>query len=270
MSRLALRTIAPDEEVEEHEEGELEGEQDLLDRGRADGHGSSRRNSSLVAPIVTVSPGSSLARFVRGAVDLDAVRRAEVDDPVRRPVLAQLRVLARRVRVGEPDVALAGAADRDAPLDHLVRLAVDDEGDDLPLRRGSRLRRGLRLGHSRLVDHRRAGLDLGRVGDQGRALRLRHPRRDPELAHGQVRVGLDQHPRLGEQRIALPARVLDQVLLQLAEERGLVPGELLAVARSRGRARTRSGRRRARPRSCGARPSPSRACVRARRAGRSP
>ena len=123
------------------------------------------------------------------------------------------------------------ASDRDALLRHVVRLPVHDEGDDLTLGGGRGRGLGLRRRRARLVDHRRAGLDLRCVGDEVRALRLRHARRDPELADREVRVGLHEHARLGEQGVALAARVLDQVLLQLAEQRGLVPRELLAVAR---------------------------------------
>ena len=60
-------------------------------------------------------------------------------------------------------------------------------------------------------------------------LRLRHPCRNPELAHRQVLVALEQHARRREQGVALAPGVLDEVLLELADERPLVRGELLPV-----------------------------------------
>src|SRR5260221_4482 len=67
------------------------------------------------------------------AVHLDSVRRFEVDDPVRRAFLAQLRVPARDVRVLDLDVALARAAEHDAPLVDPAGLAVPREDGDLAL-----------------------------------------------------------------------------------------------------------------------------------------
>src|SRR5947209_1079197 len=58
------------------------------------------------------------------SVHLEAVRRVEVDDPVRRPLLPHLRMLPRHVRIGDLDVAVARASDHDPPLCHLVLLPV--------------------------------------------------------------------------------------------------------------------------------------------------
>src|SRR5206468_5945109 len=66
-------------------------------------------------------------------VDLDSVRRAEVDDPEAGALLLELRVPARHVRVEDLDVALLGAADDDLLLRHLVARPVDDERDLLRL-----------------------------------------------------------------------------------------------------------------------------------------
>jgi len=58
---------APDEQVEEDEEGDFEKEQRLLDRDRAwqGGHSVSRRKTSSVEPSVMRSPCRSFARFWR-------------------------------------------------------------------------------------------------------------------------------------------------------------------------------------------------------------
>src|SRR5204863_392396 len=90
-----------------------------------------------------------------------------------------------------------------------------------------------RLGHSlRLVDHRGAGLDVGRRLALGRraALRMHHARRDAELADVQVVVRLHQDAHRRQERIALAPRMLGEVLLQLAAQVLLVALELLAVA----------------------------------------
>ncbi len=54
-------------------------------------------------------------------------------------------------------------------------------------------------------------------------------RRDAELADREVVVRLQQDTRRREQGVALASGVLDEVLLQLADERALVGGELRAV-----------------------------------------
>src|SRR5262249_36938020 len=55
----------PDEEVEEHEEADLEDEQDGLNLDRGQHHSPSWRNEISVEPIVTLSPWPSCARCVR-------------------------------------------------------------------------------------------------------------------------------------------------------------------------------------------------------------
>src|SRR5712691_1304749 len=69
--------------------------------------------------------GAELCALHALAVHLHAVRRAEVDDPVRRALLSHLRVTARHVRVRQLDVAVARATEHDAPLLHLVPRTVE-------------------------------------------------------------------------------------------------------------------------------------------------
>ena len=120
-SSLAARGAhdAPDEEVEQDEERDLEDQQQLVDRRSspraitrsplpAEDH--LRRAERDAVAVLELRP------LQRAAVHLDPVRRVEVDDPVRRALLAQLGVAAGDVRVGELDVALARAADEHAPL----------------------------------------------------------------------------------------------------------------------------------------------------------
>ena len=182
-------------------------------------------------------------------------------------------MLARDVRVGQPDVALPRAADDEpAALERVLGRADAKLG-------GRRIRDGLR--HSRRgdrdglwlrlgpVDHRRARLGLRlRLARLCLArLALDHPRGDPELADREVRVGLHRHRRRGQQLVLLAPRVLAQVVLQLS---AAAPPRSPRTARGRsvrGRSCTRSGRRRARRRRCGGRPSPWPACARARQAG---
>src|SRR5256714_15636181 len=58
------------------------------------------------------------------AVHVEAVRRAEVDEPEPVALAPELRVAPRRVRVGDLDVALLRAADDDAARVDLVRASV--------------------------------------------------------------------------------------------------------------------------------------------------
>ena len=67
-------------------------------------------------PSVIRSPSSSFACRSRRPFTSDPVRRAEVDDPVRRLLLAQLRMAPRDVRVGELDVAVLRAPEHDDAL----------------------------------------------------------------------------------------------------------------------------------------------------------
>src|SRR5262249_50724317 len=71
--------------------------------------------------------GAQLRALEAAAVDLRAVRRVEVDDPVRRAFLADLGVAPRDVRVRDLDVAVLRAPDHDATLLDLVLLAVPGE-----------------------------------------------------------------------------------------------------------------------------------------------
>src|SRR5437879_1827155 len=102
-------------------------------------------------------PGTQLGALQGPAVDLGAVRRIEIDDPVRGALLPNLGVPARHVRVLDLDVSVLRAANDDAPLLDFMLFAVPGERRDLPLEpellRRDRLRDGL-LG---LVDHCRAG-----------------------------------------------------------------------------------------------------------------
>src|SRR5262249_16163988 len=132
--------------------------------------------------------GRELRALHAAAVHLDPVRRVEVDDPVRRALLPELRVAARDVRVLDLDVGLARAPEDDAARVDAGGLALPREDGDLALDAEILERRGLgRLRDPRLVDHRRAGLDLLlRAVGAAPALGLHHPRRDAELADGEV------------------------------------------------------------------------------------
>src|SRR5215208_2725 len=67
------------------------------------------------------------------AVDLHAVRRPEVDDPIGGALLSELRVAAGGVRVVELDVAVTRAADDDSALSHLVLRTVEGQRHQLLL-----------------------------------------------------------------------------------------------------------------------------------------
>src|SRR4051794_26353196 len=67
------------------------------------------------------------------AVHLDAVRRADVDDPPRRALLHDLRVAARHVRILDLDVGIARAAEHGAALVEDAALAGPRQDADLPL-----------------------------------------------------------------------------------------------------------------------------------------
>src|SRR5215218_11193838 len=162
------------------------------------------------------------------AVDLDAVRRAEVaHDPraARRPYLG---VLARDVRVVEHDVGVARAPERGAARAEQLGAPAD------PQPGGAAARVGLaqRLGDPvrRRVDHRVAL--LARAGcDPLVLVRPHEPRLDPELAEPQALVGLERDLGRRQQRHALAPGVFEQVAGQLTPQLVLVAGELLAVVR---------------------------------------
>src|SRR5437588_1597115 len=75
--------------------------------------------------------GVELRPFDALAVDLHAVGRAEVDHPVRRALLPNLRMAPRDVGVGELDVAVTRAPDDDALLLHLVARPVERQRHEL-------------------------------------------------------------------------------------------------------------------------------------------
>ena len=139
----------------------------------------------------------------------------------------------RNVRVVDEDVALLRPAERRAIAVDAVALAAPREHGNIARRRGHRDRGGLvrRRDIVGLVDDRRRGrqrLDRRR-GSLLVALRLDDARRDPELAAAEVVVRFQLHERRAEERIVLALRVLDDVLLELGEQRKLVGLELLAV-----------------------------------------
>src|SRR5438034_9790197 len=164
-------------------------------------------------------------------VHLRPVRRAEVDEPVRRALLHDLCVAARNVRILDPDVGVARPAEHRALLVEDAPLATPAQHRDLPLHPELEGRGGLGRLRPWLVDHRRAGRrDLGRGLLVAAPSVLRHPGGDAELADAEVVVGLEEDPRRRQQRVVLAHGVLGEVLLELRDERVLVPLELLAAA----------------------------------------
>src|SRR5205823_11848200 len=174
---------------------------------------------------------AQLRPLLAASVHLHPVRGVEVDRPVGRSLLAHLGVLARYVRVRQLDVAVLRPPDRGLDPVELVFRTVHLEADELAAE--PELLDGDGLGLDRLaVDHRRAVLRLGRRLAGLRRRTLHHPRRDPELAHLEVVVGLELDYRGREQLVALAARVLGDVVLQLSAQRLLVALELLPVGRT--------------------------------------
>src|SRR3954468_16402525 len=164
-------------------------------------------------------------------VHLRAVRRAEIDEPVRRALLHDLCVAARHVRILDLDVGVARAAEHRALLVEDAPLAAPAQRCDLALHAEIDGRGGLGRLRPWLVDHRRAGRrDLGRCLLVAAPSVLRHAGGDAELADAEVVVGLEEDPRRRQQRVVLTHGVLGEVLLELRDERVLVPLELLAVA----------------------------------------
>src|SRR5215831_63607 len=92
----------PDEEVEQDEERDLEDEQDLIDGGGVEEHRLLRFASE--AQLGGSERDRVAALQLRAlhalAVDLQPVGRTEVDDPVRRALLAELGMAPRHVRIG--------------------------------------------------------------------------------------------------------------------------------------------------------------------------
>src|SRR5205823_12667871 len=119
------------------------------------------------------------------AVDLGAVRRIEVYDPMSGALLPNFCVTARHVRVLDLDVGVFRAADHDAPLPDLVLLAVPRKRCNLLLESELLRGHGLRVGLLPPLHYRRARCDIGRH----RFVRYRtpsalgHPSRASGLAH---------------------------------------------------------------------------------------
>jgi hypothetical protein len=192
-------------------------------------------------------------------IQLRAVRRAQIDDEVGVALPHDLGVTARGVAVGDPEVAFPRAADDGTLRGDRVRAAVDGQCDELAGRLGRCVVAGFVGLPTRPVDHRRSrssngnrghrgdggrcdrrrhrgdrdaarGRRRGRCGQGGNAvLRLCDPCRDPELPHREVVVDRKPNPGRRQEGVGLAPRVLGQVLLQLADQRPLVGGELLPV-----------------------------------------
>ena len=105
----------PDEEVEEHEEADLQREQRLLGVESPD-HvtGSVRPKTTSVAPIVMRSPSASFSRVMRRPFSSVPFVEPRSTTQVRRPLLDDLGVAARGVAVRDAQIAFTGAADHDA------------------------------------------------------------------------------------------------------------------------------------------------------------
>ena len=249
-----------------------------------------------VAPIVMRSPSVSVSRVIRrpfSSVPLVEPRSTTTQTP--RPARPR-RDGARRCRRRRGG-RIRGSGRSTTPCGRdRVRTAVERQRHDLARRLGSggldgRRRSPVRPAGRPSSSRRQlepstgsvavaagtgietlcTGTSAGRRGCRQRGqpvLGLRDARRDPELADREVVVGREPHAGRRQQGVRLASRVLGQVLLELADQRALVRGELLPVGARRGRSCTRSARRRARPRPSDARPSPWRACGRARPAGR--
>ena len=119
--------------------------------------------TSSVEPSMIVSPCSSFARSTRlPFTSMPFVESRSTSHQVA-PSLPHLRVPARDVRVVEPDVALARAAEHDHGASSSACGARPRRARALAAR--ARARSGARprsaAAAGGLVDHRRAGLDLG-------------------------------------------------------------------------------------------------------------
>src|SRR5690242_1136376 len=77
--------------------------------------------------------GAQLGPLELAAVDLGAVGRIQVDDPVGGAFLADFRVAARDVRVFDLNVGVLRAAYHDPPFLDFMSFAVPRERRDLPL-----------------------------------------------------------------------------------------------------------------------------------------
>jgi len=185
-----------------------------------------------VEPTVNVSPGSSFARLTRRP--FTSIPFVESRSTIQYAAPSWRSSACRRETFASSTWMSASreAAEHDAALVDALLLPVPREDGDLALEAELLGGSGLgRLLHARLVDHRGAGLDLllRLVRCLLAPLRLHHARRDAKLADREIVVGLEQHLRRRQQRVALALRVLPQVLLELGDERALVTLELLAV-----------------------------------------
>src|SRR5207249_11606781 len=113
------------------------------------GEGDFRRTNGEASAVL------ELQSFHPLALDLDAVRRVEVNDPVGGALLPQFGMSAGDIGIGDLDVGVLRAPDHLAALRDLVPLSVPGEDGELALdaeldRRGG-LRR-LQDGLARLVD----------------------------------------------------------------------------------------------------------------------
>ena len=187
-SRLAGADDPPDEEVEQHEEGDLQEEQRLVD---GDGVRASRLRLGFPpedelgrADRDRVAAARSFARCWRRPFTSMPFVESRSTIQYAAPSWRSSAWRARDVRVGELDVAVLRAADHHAPLVDLVLLAVHVRRDDL-LREAELLGVGglrRRAGSGGRPSSRRAAAGrLRRAPAAGRAP-LHHPRRDPELA----------------------------------------------------------------------------------------
>ena len=227
-----------DEAVQEDEEHDLEDKECLVGCERQERHGSDRPKTISVDPSVILSPSRSRSRST--CLPFTAVPFVESRSTIQYVAPSWRSSACRRdtLTSGTGTSHAARASEDDPRLRDLVRGAGHRQRHDLPL--GRRRRRFLGVGRDDrrgLVDHRLRGLLERELRGRGFRFRVRGRLRlneaggDSELADGEVLVGGHEHDRRGEERVALAARMLGEVLLELGHERLLVPGELLSVLR---------------------------------------
>ena len=217
------------EEVEDGEEAELQPDRDGLEQA-VRGHRSTSKRTSTV-PTTMSSPGADRRRRAdRTAVDLDAVRRAQVGD---RPAVAaggpDLGVAARDVGVLQDDVALAAAADDGAAGPDRHALALGD--DHRPAAAGGPRLVELLLDARRRSSRPSSGRGRPARRRPARLVRAHHARLDAELAEREALVGAELDLRAADEREALAAGVLEQVGGELVDDLVLDALEALAVLR---------------------------------------
>ena len=154
---------------------------------------------------------------------------------------------ARDVDVGRRGRRLRGSGrGRRSPVVTSCFRARDGQRDDLALRLGRRLRRARRCGRAPC---RSSSAPAASRGSDGR----RGLRADPSPATRRVAIPnsptarssstVDEHARRVEQRVALPSRVLGEVLLELCRRARPRSPRTASGRRTRGRPCTRSARR---------------------------